>query len=61
MSRLKRTGDSILRCFKDMRGELDTFFHGRKNFAEYRAELPINLPTVPLQGKLSSLRRRALH
>lgn len=32
------------------------FFHHRKNFAEYRAELPINLPTVPLQGKLPSLR-----
>ncbi|KZT65804.1 ras GEF [Daedalea quercina L-15889] len=49
ITRLRQTDDSIQLCFKDMRTELDEFFHKRSNFGEYRAELPVNLPTVPLE------------
>ncbi|KAH9841647.1 ras guanine nucleotide exchange factor domain-containing protein [Rhodofomes roseus] len=49
VSRLRLTEDSISHCFKEVRTGLDQFFHARSNYGEYRAELPVNLPTVPLE------------
>ncbi|KAH9936401.1 ras guanine nucleotide exchange factor domain-containing protein [Fomitopsis serialis] len=49
VKRLILTNDTVLRYFKDIRDELGQFFTGRSNFVEYRAELPVNLPTVPLE------------